>query len=74
MHLVLTDVVMPIMSGRQLVERLASLRPHMKVLYMSGYTDDAIAHKGAVDVRTRLLLKPFSATSLTQKVRETLDL
>lgn len=71
--LLLTDVVMPRMSGRELATRLHQLRPAMKVLYMSGYTDDAIIHHGARDNAMQLLPKPFSAASLTARVRRALD-
>ena len=72
-HLVLTDVVMPKMGGRALVERLAQVRPKIKVLYMSGYTDNAIIHHGVLDPGTRFIGKPFSTVDLTRKVREVLD-
>jgi CheY-like chemotaxis protein len=72
-HLVLTDVVMPKMSGKALVERLAVLRPGLKVLFMSGYTDNAILHHGVLDPGTQFIGKPFNAADLTQKVREVLD-
>jgi len=72
-HLLLTDVVMPQMGGRVLAERLAVLRPGMKVLYMSGYTDDAIAHHGTLAPGTHFIAKPFSAADLTAKVRAVLE-
>lgn len=71
--ILLTDVVMPKMSGRELVERLAVARPGLKILYMSGYTDDAIVHRGMLDEGTNFLQKPFSIQALAGKVREVLD-
>lgn len=72
-HLLLTDVVMPEMSGRELAERFAAIRPGVKVLYMSGYTDDAVVRRGVISEGTPYLQKPFSAESLAHKVRTVLD-
>jgi two-component system cell cycle sensor histidine kinase/response regulator CckA len=71
--LLITDVVMPKMSGRQLVERLARLRPEITVLYMSGYTDDAVVRQGAIETDSNFIQKPFTFNTLTDKVRELLD-
>ena len=71
--LLLTDVIMPGLNGRALAERLEILQPSLKVLYMSGYTDDAIVNHGVLESGTQLLHKPFSEESLIRKVREVLD-
>jgi two-component system cell cycle sensor histidine kinase/response regulator CckA len=72
-HLMVTDVVMPGMDGRELADRLAPLRPEMKVLYVSGYTDDAIIHHGMLEPGLAFLQKPFLPKALARKVREVLD-
>ena len=72
-HLVLTDVVMPEMNGRELSERLHSLRPAARYLFMSGYTADVIAHQGVLDRGLNFIQKPFSLKDLALKVRQVLD-
>ncbi len=71
--LVITDVVMPGMSGPAVAERLQVLRPETRVLFMSGYTDEAIGQQGVLDRETHFIQKPFSAEALLRKVREVLD-
>jgi len=72
-HLLLTDVIMPGMNGRELAQRMAEIRPNTKVLYMSGYTENVIGHNGTLDAGVRLLQKPFTLRDLKSKVREVLD-
>jgi CheY-like chemotaxis protein len=71
--MLLTDVIMPQMNGTELAERLCSERPGLRVLYMSGYTFDTMARRDAARATIRLLEKPFTMQTLTQKVREVLD-
>jgi len=71
--LLLTDVVMPRMSGHELVERARPVRPDMRVLYVSGYSEEAIARQGQLTEGTDLLAKPFTPGLLTAKIRELLD-
>jgi signal transduction histidine kinase/CheY-like chemotaxis protein len=72
-HQLLTDVVMPEMSGHELVDRLAQLRPDMKVLYMSGYIDNFTMSQRGLDEHANFIQKPFSPDALARKVREVLD-
>jgi len=71
--LILTDVEMPRMSGRELVNRLIPLHPEMKVIFMSGYTDDSNIRNAVLHETAQFIQKPFSPVSLLQKVRETLE-
>ncbi len=66
--LLITDVVMPVMSGRVLVERLRRTRPDLRVLYMSGYTDDAIVHHGVLEPGTPFIQKPFNMQDLVTRI------
>ena len=73
LHLLMTDVVMPGMNGRDLAKHLLSLYPRLKRLFMSGYTADVIAQHGVLDEGVSFIQKPFSMQALAAKVRETLD-
>ena len=72
-HLLLTDVIMPGMNGRELANQVSPTRPEMRVLYMSGYTENHIGHNGTLDEGITLLQKPFTLPALKAKVREMLD-
>ena len=72
-HLLLTDVIMPGMNGRELAQRIAEIRPNVKILYMSGYTENVIGQDGTLDEGIRLLQKPFNLRDLKSMVREVLD-
>jgi DNA-binding NtrC family response regulator len=71
--LLLTDIVMPDMNGKELSERIIPIKPGMKCLYMSGYTADVIARQGILDEGIKFISKPFSLRDLAAKVRETLE-
>jgi two-component system, cell cycle sensor histidine kinase and response regulator CckA len=72
-HLLLTDVIMPGMSGRQLAERIQCKRPQTKIAYMTGYTDDMVMPHKVLEPGVELLQKPFTRADLALKVRSTLD-
>jgi DNA-binding NtrC family response regulator len=71
--LLLTDVIMPEMNGKELYQKLAAIHPNSKVLYMSGYTNDVIVHHGILDEGINFLQKPFTVHDLTQKIRKVLN-
>ena len=71
-HLLMTDVVMPGISGRELSQRVQAVRPDIRVLYMSGYTDQAVVHHGILESDAVLLQKPFTLNALALKLREIL--
>src|SRR5262249_38949211 len=71
-HLLLTDVIMPLMNGRELAQRLAAMRPDIRVLYIAGYTDDMLAFHGIAQPEIDFIQKPFTREELSQKVRAAL--
>ncbi len=73
LHLLLTDVILPDLNGKLLADQLKQMQPNLKVLYTSGYTDDAIAHHGVLNPGLAFLSKPFTPTALAHKVRQVLD-
>jgi len=72
-HLMVSDVVMPEMGGRQLLEAVRQHRPGLRVLFMSGYTDDAVLIHGVVEATDAFIQKPFTPLNLVRKVREVID-
>jgi CheY-like chemotaxis protein len=72
LDMILTDVIMPQMGGKEMIEQLQPLPAHIKVMFVSGYTDDALAEHGILDPNIAFLEKPFSPARLTQKIREVL--
>jgi len=72
-NMLLTDVIMPLMSGRELAEKMRSKQPDLKILFISGYTDDVIAQHGVLDDDVEFIQKPYSPTALAKKVKEVLN-
>jgi len=72
-HLLMTDVVMPGMNGKELAQTIRELRPEIKVLYASGYTENAIAHHGVLEEGIEFIGKPYAPQTLAVKVREVLN-
>ena len=72
-HLLLTDVVMPIMNGKEMAEKIKGIKPGIRTIFMSGYTTSAVANNGLLENTTHFLQKPFSLNTLAAKVREVLD-
>ena len=72
-HLLLTDIIMPVMNGRELAQRMAALSPKTRILFMSGYTENAIWRNGMIETSANFLQKPFTLDALTRKVREVLE-
>jgi DNA-binding response OmpR family regulator len=72
-HLLLTDVVMPGQSGKELAQEVTRQRPDVRVLYMSGYSQDVIVHQGVLEAGVHLIEKPFSSDALLARVRDVLD-
>jgi two-component system, cell cycle sensor histidine kinase and response regulator CckA len=72
-HLLLTDVILPGMNGRELAERLLRIHPEIKVPYTSGYTDDVVAHHGVIDEGLSFIGKPYTPHALARKLRDVLD-
>ena len=72
-HLLLTDIVMPLMGGRELAEQLKATHPETKILYISGYMDDAIVHHGVLEPGAQFLQKPFTRATLAHRLRQVLE-